>query len=501
MLRKSVIKKLLLFLSLSIFFVTFAGCSKKEVTGSDEIAGLSLEEETLVFYFPVDGTSNSIKPSGDRKVLDEIEKESQKALNIKLGFKWVDVQHYYNKIRELLSSGDAFDAFSSYASFSRLERIAIQDGAGLDDWILDITDLFPKYAPQYFQKFSKDDIAGASYNGKLMGIPSYMPRSSRMCAVVREDLAKKYNITDIKTYDDFEVYLKAIRENEPGVTPAFFTYDYTMFAESYGYVMMEPFLVYRWNDPEMKLIPWEQAPEFKDVVDRISRWSYNYYIDYAVGLDIKIKNGNMTSFIAPWDTARLLAQDWGASRGLKVFPLYPDKPAAKTPVTQSIIILNKNAKNPERAIRFIEWVQSSQKNYDLFMYGMENVNYKLKDERIIVSQDYNYKHFGWDGSEPFTNFDYLRLMPFDPPEYKEICKQNGDTNSRYIPHMGFEPDFSSIQALVDKRYINFEDMRNRAWSRDYKIDNFIGEQKPAGVDNILQMAQKQLDDWREVNKK
>ena len=51
--------------------------------------------------------------------------------------------------------------------------------------------------------------------------------------------------------------------------------------------------------------------------------------------------------------------------------------------------------NPEGAVKFLNWLYSSQANYDLFFYGIEGVNYNVpaegKIEKIITdSSDANY---------------------------------------------------------------------------------------------------------------
>lgn len=56
------------------------------------------------------------------------------------------------------------------------------------------------------------------------------------------------------------------------------------------------------------------------------------------------------------------------------------------------------SKNPEGAVKFLNWLYSSQENYDLFFYGIEGVNYTIPEEGKIAkagleSSDPNYWSF------------------------------------------------------------------------------------------------------------
>jgi ABC-type glycerol-3-phosphate transport system substrate-binding protein len=66
----------------------------------------------------------------------------------------------------------------------------------------DITELFPRYAPNYYKVLSQAEIRAASVDGRIYAIPKHFPKSQMRCAVVREDLMQKYNIPDIKSFPE-----------------------------------------------------------------------------------------------------------------------------------------------------------------------------------------------------------------------------------------------------------------------------------------------------------
>ncbi len=59
-----------------------------------------------------------------------------------------------------------------------------------------------------------------------------------------------------------------------------------LFAEANGYVNFNYILglVYKWDDPEMRIIPWEQTPEYRRGIETILKWTNNGYLLRDLGI-------------------------------------------------------------------------------------------------------------------------------------------------------------------------------------------------------------------------
>jgi putative aldouronate transport system substrate-binding protein len=56
-------------------------------------------------------------------------------------------------------------------------------------------------------------------NGKIYMIPTATPDKKISVALIRGDLRKKYGVAEVKKISELEPYLKAVKQNEPGMIP------------------------------------------------------------------------------------------------------------------------------------------------------------------------------------------------------------------------------------------------------------------------------------------
>ncbi len=496
--RIFVIASAIVVVALIVGSVIFFTNKSKDEDVDEDIFGSSLSEETLTFYFPGE------EPKKMSTVLEEIQKKSKSALNSKLVFKFLDYGEYATSIKDIASSSEACDAFfyTNQYDFS----LADLDREGI---IMDLSKVFPQDAPKYYSKFSKDELKAASTNGKLLAVPNRMPRTERKHVLVREDLMKKYNIPDIKGYSDYELYLKTVKSNEPAGTPMmFFESSIGLFAEANGYAVLDRSLglVYKWDDPDMKIIPWEQTPEFKSLTNSIINWFANGYAqpgDYTEGF-APIEKGKISSVIltAGSDASlnRILESN-GINWRYKAYSLYPDKPSERSSPLSTALVINSKTKNAGRVMKFIEWLESSQENYDLFMYGIKGNGFVWDADNTADPTDANsVDDYNWYGKEIFYTMDFALMASNN--EAKEYMNEIERT-TKYPPHTGFFPDLKAVKTEVDLRQDSFNSFEIKTLSGTLKsedVDSFINEQKQNDIGKIVIAVQNQLNEWKAANK-
>ena len=468
----------------------------------DYIQSEKLDEEKLTFYFLAS------EPKDTREVLDQIEIKAKNKLNIKLDFKFIyqNPETYLSNIKTLISSGQDCDAF--YYSQQFPQNLKILAGENL---IKDISDEFPKYAPSYFSKFSKEEIRAASSDNKIYFIPNRLPTSQMRCALVRTDFMEKYNIPEINSYDDYEVYLKTIKEKEPDMFPMLFNETAIgLFAEANGYIILDYVqgLVYKFDDPDMKIVAWEQTPEFKKSILTINKWYDSGYMLKGIGAsqidETIITSDKWGSFITGLGSEfgfNSLLKANNKSWSYKACLLYPDKPSARNSPVDGAMLINAKSDNSKRVLMFLEWLQLNQENYDSLMYGIEGKHYILDGDRITLPEGVKQSEscLSWGWRWPFQNIDYERADLSTSDEavktYYKIIKEK----TKYPPHMGFVPDYGSVTEITTGRQLSFYTTEQSIYGgffKPEKIDEYIKEGKDGGVDKLVGEVQKQLDKWR-----
>jgi putative aldouronate transport system substrate-binding protein len=455
----------------------------------------NLKEVALTFYFGGNENPES------RKVLNSVEKETKNVLNTQLDFKWIPWEEIENKINTLFLSGDNFDAFASIydGDYNMQFYKMAQEG-----FLLNISELFPKYAIDLYKKYSKEELRQVTYQGKILGVPARMPTSYRMCAIVRKDLVNEYGISPIRTIKDYDNFLRTVNKNEQNVLSLTWPPNTLyLFADLYGYVHIGNGIVYKRDDFLMKLIPWEQTSEYKEAVYMLKEWEKAGYINNSLPVESALKADNFGSLLAPFAVLSYFVHTIpNIKNELEYYPLNENEFSSIVNNNNSLLVLNKNAGNPERTLAFLNWVQSKQENYDLFMYGIKDMHYTLKGRDLVLTAGKEL-YCGWSGSSVFQNIEYDRQYATDPPNYLKTYRDVMLKNTSYPLSSGFMPDTREFDDAVRLRSDDCQKIEELIRLGNFEssdIDEFILKQKNAGIENIIDMLQKQLNKWEKDNK-
>lgn len=483
-----------------------SGCSPKTDTLDllgEGIKKVSLDPVTLTFYF----IANNGDEEAMRDVLDEVEKKAAKALNVKLNFIFIPHYIYRDTLKRLIAQGDPCDmfAYNNEGSVDFLEE-AYEKG-----FALDITDLFPKYAPSYYSRLDDYKLAVHRRHGRLFAVPNNFTQINMMCAIVRDDLMQKHNIPPIKNLDDFDVYLDTVNKKEDIlVTLAVYDTLLGLFASGFGYVVFDYVLglVYRWDDPEMKIIPWEQTPEFPRTVERVHNWiRKGYFLKDTFFLqpyDDLIAKGRIAAVMGYQLQAlrfNTVLFEAGVDWRYVEYPLFPDSISLRYSYNIEGMAVSAHSEHPERAMMFVEWLHGNQDHYDLLRYGIKKKHYLLKGDQYYFPEGVTIKDafLNWQRTI-FLDMDFERTHVSASRTYRDEVIAAFERTSRYPPHGAFRPVYPE-NLMAGRRIVlgEFEHyMRGERYNSD-SIENYIREQKKQGIDKLVVEVQSQLDEWRKGN--
>lgn len=494
---------------------TLAGCS---AGNGDEDADMfpdgyeppeieKLEHTDLKFLFP------GSEPASWKNVKAEIEERISGTLNASLEFRWVDFSQYFEILKVLDTSGEIYDALAvskpepMFPDFTVLAR---------EGKLKDITDIFPSSAPLLFSKYTGQELEYATVDGRLYAVPSLYPKARCSYLMVDDALFRKYNMPDITDYDKYEMFLKTIKENEPDLTPGAIANSIStlqLFARASGYVIADEAkrLVYKWDDPGMKLIPWEKTPEFHEAVNRVISWYMNGYLacepDYTRTASFFMEDMLAPPTDEPTKITILLTgtQEIKESNPFRLFHLYPEKPVQRENPMGSFysngsFIFPAASDNTERVLQFLEWVQQSKENYYLLMYGIEGKDYILTDGIPVFPENmdvFNSSYMYWGGWWAFVNLEYDPKAPvYNESGTETTLREFLDRFSEYPPHGAFYPDYGPLQQAADDRSRIFNEfeinlLRGRILD-PAKVDVFIRQLDELGSDELAEEAQEQM---------
>ena len=504
------------FLSLSVlaaFLLSLMGCDsvkeEDEFIPESTVVLEDLKPVSLSFCFP------GVQPKNWPEVKEEIEKRAGPTLHVSLDFKWLDSFNYSQRLRTQSASDSLYDAFvcAQPDQYTFDFTVLAREGK-----LKDITELFPKNAPDLYAKYSSEELDYAKLDGRLYAVPSLNPQANCTYVYVNAELLKKYNIDKIETFDDYEKYLKAVKNGSQKLIPGIVTNmsdTLRLFSRASGYVIADSlqWFVYKWDDPEMKVVPWEKTPEFRKAVSYLVSWYKNGYLAPSSNTDFK----NITSFVyygllsppsieTTYMTFSVTGGNTEKSDPMRIFYLYPDNTVQRenpmgTFFFNGSFVFDARSENTDRALRFLDWVQKSRENYMLMLYGIENKDYVIRDGSPVFPDGMDYQnrtYMYWDGYWAFTNIEYS--TPYSAPGGNAAANPREflDKNSKYPPHGALYPNYDKLVIATMERneaYTHFEDsLREGDITNMAQVDAFIKELEEKGSANLAALLQKQLDE-------
>jgi putative aldouronate transport system substrate-binding protein len=515
-----ILRRISVFMLTFLLLFTIIGCNQQ---GNSEQsignANNSQGQTDLTFYM-----LGKEKPDA-KLVFDEIGKRA-KSLNVKLNFNWIENVQFYGTLRDALNGNSSVDAFcvSDPGWISRL--------AGRNS-IKDLTKLLPKYAPTLYSKYTKEDLKAASVNGKNYFVPNLYPSANAVYAVVREDLMKKYNIPLVKTYDDYEFYLKTVNENQvdkSSGTGALLGNTFDLFTGANGYTILdnEKQLVYKSDDSKMKIQAWELTPEFKKSVQYINSLKskgylspYSFIRSYGFeDIQNEFLNGSFNSCIINerlltkpieslvFSINLMLKSSDHPDREIKVYQLYPEKDVQRLSACDILgdmgIGIPEKSPHAKQVLMFLDWLQSSQENYDLFMYGISGKHYNpVGNDKYSLPEGVTLNdnpYLGWNGSEAFLNFEYERFPVAINGDVKDSRRSFITKNTFYPKHLGFYPDYKPVLKESVRRNMKIGDIDGMVSTGKLVTEKDFNGLQDDDTIKITNEIQKQLDKWKKKDK-
>lgn len=417
---------------------------------------------------------------------------------------------YEDRLNTLISAGSPFDiAFAPDYATTAMRGAWLK----LDDYLTGIgKDMYDAIDPTFWQGVRMND-------GSIYGVPTNKELAVRDHWMYPASIVNKHNIniTQYNTLESLEPLLRMIRQEEPAYIPMELDRDSQNFFALHGYEYILnhklPLMVQS-LDPAAQVVNIFETKEARQVLDTLRRYYKEGFInkDAALREPGALKRGAKV-FWKSSGGGPLSETTWSKDRGYKLVahPVTPNTVTTEA-VRGGIMAVNANTKHPVECIKFLNLLNTDPEIRNLFNYGIEGVHYTLDEQgQVVLITDKNSN----DDAVPDTpassysgvqytqgNWFILKTMGGDNPEpldkWDQFRKYNdGVVNSTVL---GFTPDLSSLTAqtanieMVWQKY--YPSLMTGSVDVDTILPKFNEELKQAGMDEVRQEVQKQLDAWR-----
>ncbi|TYQ16866.1 UNVERIFIED_CONTAM: putative aldouronate transport system substrate-binding protein [Acetivibrio alkalicellulosi] len=446
-----------------------------------------------------------------------VEEELNKILKEKIGatvklnyFFW---DNYQDQQRLAIASGKQIDLMFSPSWWGYSNYVSQQAFLPLDD-------LLDKYGKDIVSNIHPAYLEAPRIDGKLYAIPTAKDMTGVGGVLINKALVDKYNfdLSTIRSPEDFEPMLKVIKENEPGVVPFLSTQgDHSSYflQDFYENIIRAeiPIGVKKTATGEPKVYNMQETPEFTRIANLTRDWYKKGYINSDVatlnnGMPIKRAQ---KAFMWGEQLKPGKAEEMKAQLGYEVVQVnaYADlTPFASTgDLTNSMLVIPRTSKHPEKAMAFLNLMFHDKEVKNLLSWGIEGVHYKkIGENQIDFADGVDANNSGYTGIAQWAMggnqfLDYLWVSESSDKWEKMNAFNQSATISKTLGWIfNTEPVKAEVAALATVGIEFGRPIGSGIVDYDEHYPKMKSAMEAAGVDKVIEEAQRQLDEFLAQNR-
>ncbi|MHB8061211.1 MAG: ABC transporter substrate-binding protein [Ruminiclostridium sp.] len=490
---KTVLKNLMLLL-LTVSFFTLSLSGQPAVSAASELDTSKTVE--LKWY-----VMGSYQQSDTEIIETTVNEYLEDKINATLKLNTISWgANFQNIMESIVAAGEPYDiTFTANWALNYRENAA--KGA-----FVDITNMLDIYAPKTKALLGKNILKGAQVNGKVYAIPTYNSTFAKSRGVLlNKRLAEKYKVdtSKIKKLEDLEATFKIIKAKEPKIID-FYPFDYNATYNIYEILNYEKIIdsntpgAVKSDGKSTKVVNDFETPEAKSLFGLMNKWYNNGYINKSISSNYDYFNKNVSNIFASYSNS-YPTQDQEISYNVGVDMIHVDlsKPSLNTNnITGSMQAISSTSKNPERALMFLELVNTDEVLSNLINFGIEGFHYEKigNNMQVILDPDNN----GYSPNTPFMfgNMSIAYLYPYQNPNMWSKVNENID-KAVLSPLLGFSFNSKPVSKQITKLYSitqkYYNDLCIGKINPSVTLPKMNKELKNSGLQKVLTEMQKQVD--------
>ncbi|MGO4369988.1 ABC transporter substrate-binding protein [Paenibacillus sp. 2TAB19] len=480
--------------ALLAFALVVSACGSDNKTESNGNGGSSEKPVELIWY------TIGVPQKDLAKVNEKINEYTKEKINATVNMKMIDFGDYTQKMQVMVSSGEPMDIlFTSSWAFDYVQNARKGAFTAIDD-------LLETSGKGIKETLDPAFLEGSKVDGHNYGVPANKELPAQEVWRFNDELVKKYNldIKSVTTMESLEPLLKTIKDNEPQVTPLSLTKDFVPLMP-FDYIIEKlPMAVYL-DTTDYKVLNIFDTPELKAALDTMHKFYEAGYISPEAATTTSVEDLYKSG---KWFTDRASTQPlaenlWTASYGYPV----TSTPAGKAytfnwSVMGSMQAISANSEHPEKAMEFLNLLNTDPVLRNMIDSGIEGVHYEKVSENVMKnlpdSKNYDMPTFS------LGNLLITYLNENDPENKWELFKEF-NASGIDAPLLGFNFDATK----VSKEIAAVQNVKEEFWSAlmtgAVDPNEFLPKAnekfKAAGLDKVIAEVQSQLDAWKAANNK
>lgn len=419
---------------------------------------------------------------------------------LQLEIMYVPSDVFSDKVNMMLQGGDEFDLLAvmedqkSFTTYIGAEGII-----PITQYVKD-SEVLNRVIPQYMWE-------SATVGGEIYTIPANWTENADQacCITIRREKLEEFGLEDPKTMEDLLNMCQVFTEkwdgpSAPVIIPMYkepFTWLFRTL-DTYPFTVQKDLI---FIDQEGNVKNWVETDEFRQTAEFFRTCYEKGYIPEDV----------LSSSWSSWNT--MLTGDfiwvdgcqlWGTEEvwneriqgtNLDTIYLNPDAASFRPASFRNDTAVSVTSKHPAEAVKFMEWVYSSQENYDLMVYGVEGLTWKNEGEGLYTKL---IPDFEFNADWMIGNMEYERYEVGTYQKFIDIMgEEKPDAENSIVLNFVFDP------ASVATEYANcLAEVEAKVWpiklgiiSMDEGYEDALAKLKAAGIEKVVEEYQRQLDEY------
>ncbi len=464
-----------------------AGCSSTD----GQIKSESADGSTKLVWYMI-GTP---QPDQD-KVMEKVNEYTKEKIGVTLDLRMVDWGDYGQKMQVITSGGEEFDI-----CFASDYALNAQKGA-----YLEISDLLDSHGKELKEAINPLFLEGATINGSLYGIPANKEVGQQMVWAYNAKMAEDAGVdmTNVKSLEDLEKVLEVIKEKNPDLKMPMAAGANFMPNLPFDLLLGEnlPFGISLDGDTD-KVVNIYETEEVKKTLNTLRRFYQKGFIHPQASSDTDPHEMSVENwFVRKEQFAPGAGEMWSSNAGYEVkYTAMHDPLTINNSVTGSVMSISASSKNPEKAMEFLNLLNTDEYLRNLIDRGIEDVHYTTNEDGTITKTDAakGYQMPSWALGNIFLTKSY----DTDP---KDRIEQYEEFNKKAVasPTLGFYVDTTNISNEIATISNIVLEYKSPLFTGSVDVDKYLGQLneklKAAGIDDITKEIQRQYDEWKANNK-
>jgi putative aldouronate transport system substrate-binding protein len=449
-------------------------------------------------------------------VEDAVNAITTDAINATVNLNLIDWGSYTDRMRVLIASGEQCDLMLLDRGNWNNYGAAVANGA-----LLPLDDLLPANAPGVWESIPADIWDATRVNGQIYGVPGRGNPVVAYGAWVRQDLMEQYEFdwTQAQTWTDMEPFYDALVANEPDVTPIMSNaggpHGSVWFPEAWGFDPLgspQGVIGVRVNGDGSEVIATAWTDEYREAIELSYDWYNRGYfpVDPPPDGDMQTDRaaGRFSTMI--WNRLPgledLVSQgEWGG-RPIQMLQLSPGVMTTGT-VSGSMNGVCSTSQNPERALMFVDLMNTNADLYNTLVYGVEGTHWVWDESGMYVTQPEGRTadeiNAAYRGPEWVFGNQVLKYPISENEASRVDAWAEMQASAISSPALGFTPDFTPVStelAQVTSVLGQYgQPLRQGLVDPAAGIPELQARLEEAGIDALVAEVQAQYDAWLASN--